>query len=534
MLVDTGVPSHKETFYDLNEQEEKLDDDSEISLFRHGIPEVGTRNQVSTTGNEVSSLIPEQSASLNKSTIKKVAGYTTASALFATSAVTGCLWGYNTKVLDLSMFANGISVTAICILALSSNPALRKFLSETSANWCYEFLFFATQIFLNLIPKQDRGIAGSVFSWIYGAMESKDILNHVNLTQADLPLSCMPPKKKDLLLTLGYTTRNTQWRNGTMATLFSVGCILTILNFALFKNKYYDFDDYGKLGVYQDLIAMLTSFSASNLVTGYFCDRIRALEKEFFSSIIEGKPQSRILKMGNFAKRISLLAAPVVVGVTLAIDAVPNSAQDYFSISLATFLCAQAVFLSAEEFENPNSRLHEIKKISDAKNPELLTMQDSIKRWMKKYGASLLFEVAFVAFFTWVLVDDPKDWSIVLGVLFTSLASFILTDVLAAYYRPQRDNRMLNTLAFHTLYFPLWMAFLYEYITTKLEIDNQSLDRNSTELFLMGHGGWVTLGANIGINRAANIQDKSYSLLATNPAFFTQEMSKFFIDRLTT
>lgn len=505
------------------------DDDISISLYDHGIPETRTSSTNTTQEVVVSSSNSDEVGS-DQATIKKIVSCMAAGTLFFGSAVAGYLWGYNTKVLDISMFLNGISVTAICILALSSNPALREFLSEKSASWSYECLFFATQIFLNAVPKKNRGTAGSVFSWGYGAMEGKDILNHVTHTQGKLPLTCKPPKKKDLLLTFGYTTRDVLWRNGTMGSLFTVGCVLTILNFALFRNKFYDYDDFGKLGVYQDMIAFLTSYSGANLITGYLCDKVRALEKEFHNSIVEGKQPSRMLKMGNFAKRIALLSAPVIVGVTFAIDAEPNTALDYFSISIATFLCAQAVFLSAEEFENPNSRIH---KISDAVNPGLLSLKDSIVDWMHKYGTSLLFELAFVAFFTWVLVEDPTHWSIVLGVLLISPASFILTDILAAYYRPERDNRSLNTVAFHTLYCPMWMAFFYEYITTKMEIDDQNLDPNSVELYVMGHAGWYILAALIGINRATNIQNKSYSILETNPAFFTQEMSKFFIDRIS-
>jgi hypothetical protein len=152
---------------------------------------------------------------------------------------------------------------------------------------------------------------------------------------------------------------------------------------------------------------------------------------------------------------------------------------------------------------------------------------------MQKYGASLLFEIGFIGFFIAVLVDHPNDWVAILGTISMSLISFFLTDRLAACYRPQRENRILNEVAFQILYFPLWISFIYEYITTKLDIDDQSLNRDSVELYAMATAGWWTLGALIGINRAIHIQDKTYSFTNHNPGIFTMEMTKFLFNRLS-
>jgi hypothetical protein len=247
--------------------------------------------------------------------------------------------------------------------------------------------------------------------------------------------------------------------------------------------------------------------------------------------ILEGKPETWSLKIANLISKILILSSPIITISTLAIDTPPNKIETYFLIGIAAFSTAQAAYISREEFENPNSHLHDIQEISDIENPQVLAMKDKVISWMQKYGASIVFEIGFIGFFIAVLVENPKDWVAISGTLIMSILSFICTDRLAAHYRPVGDNRIVNEIAFHFLYFPLWLSFVYEYITTKLDIDDQNLNHDSLELYAMATAGWWTLGALIGINRAIHIQNKNYSIVKHNPAIFTMEMTKFLFSR---
>jgi hypothetical protein len=234
---------------------------------------------------EITSSLLHQPSFFQKSITKKISYWAISAVFFATSAYTACNWAHKTKILDIAMLVNGLSVTVICALLFPSK--VLQFINRKTAHWCYESLFLVTQIFLNLIPKKLKRPIGSAFNWVYGAMEGKDMLHLVNLTQSELSLSSIPPGEKDLLKMIGCTTQNIKGRNVTMLAFFATGLALSILDFSWLKDKYQNYDDFGKLGIYQDIFAMLTFIPMSIIITGHLCDRKRVLEKEYFDSILE-------------------------------------------------------------------------------------------------------------------------------------------------------------------------------------------------------------------------------------------------------
>ncbi|MBA3238220.1 MAG: hypothetical protein H0T62_07745 [Parachlamydiaceae bacterium] len=511
-------------FDDTISQNDKFNEESILAYYIPDAEEISNFNK----DLEVTSPLLEHFSCIHHPMTKKVSLCAIAISFFGISTVIASNWAYKTKVLDAAMLVNGLSVAAICALLLP--PDILKSINAKTTHWSYESLFLVTQIFINLVPKKAKGTIGSLFSWVFGGMEGKDIL-HIMTTHAELPLSSLAPEEKDLMKMVGFSTQNIKGRNVSMLALLITGIALSILDFVWLKAKYQEYDDFGKLGVYQDFFAILTFIPLAVLSTGYLCDRKRILEKEYYNSMLEGKPETWSLKIANLISKALILTSPIITISTLAINSPPNRIEAYFLIGIGAFSTAQAAFISREEFENPNSPLHDIKAISDIEEPQILAMKEKIVSWMQKYGASLLFEIGFIGFFIAVLVESPKDWIAISGTIFMSILSFICTDRLAAHYQPARNNRILNEIAFHVLYFPLWLSFVYEYITTKLDIDDQNLNHNSLELYAMATAGWWTLGALIGINRAIHIQDKTYSIVESNPAIFTMEMTKFLYNR---
>jgi hypothetical protein len=486
----------------------------------------------------------------------KVTPWAGASMCFLSSTAIASIWAGKKEVLEFAMIANGASIMSLCKLGLDSE--FFKLFSKKLSDWSYESFFLDSMYYRNEVPQQFKPYIGSNFFWIYGFMGSKDIYTFLSLTQADLRLSSIPAEEKDSLQMIGFKTQDKKRHLFHLACLIS-GIAVTIWSFGWLTEKYSQMGDFGKLGIPQDIIALFTFAAFAKLLTGLFCDTKRVMQKNYVEQLklSTAQPQPYSLKFCHVITRIFLIFSSALAGIALAIKVKPNTVGAYFKMGAASSLVFSQEFLTAEEFENPESRLHDVEEIAKENDPQLPSFKDKIVSiikgkaknniqnakllysvekivdWVEKYGATILFEIAFLTFWIHVLAHNPyKDWSAVWGVLTSYHISLLSTLFLAPRYHPHKEKYLQNTLAFYWLYFPLFRSFIFQYITTVLEIDNQNLDPNHFGLYLLRSFAYVPLGDFMGTSRAISILDKQYHLLPVNPSIFSQEINKFVIRSL--
>lgn len=165
------------------------------------------RLTTTTTGNEGS----YSKLRLNNEGIWKISRFVITSVVFGTTAY------FTIQRLSSLRFNEGL---AVCVLFSGASTASyfnllapsdrtnspkplccclrpdKKNINEWITNWTYQIYFALSQVYLGVVPMQDRRLYSLPFMWGFGALLEKDIETLMTLESSDHSYSNLPPKKK--------------------------------------------------------------------------------------------------------------------------------------------------------------------------------------------------------------------------------------------------------------------------------------------------------------------------------------------------
>ena len=483
----------------------------------------------------------------NSKTVARISLFVLNSGVFALTSyfiVKEAQGSRNVQILSTCALFNGASISSFFHMIIPAN--YRKKINTFVSAWTYETVLACSEVYLNVIPQgpydtpQEQKhleklwkLDALPFIWGFGLLEGKDILTLLSMQQADLSLCTVPPNQEDLIRTLGFTTRDYSraaklWITGLIIT--SIG--LNVLNFVIF-NKYRD--DYGQIGLYQDLIALFSGSVLGDVLARLFDDLKEKIETKQLNLLIPQKKAPRSIKVLSTAKSVLRVAkstfvlfSPIAIGTLLAIPTEPNTLPDYFAKLAVGGVYGSNLLIAKREFENPASHLHSVSRVINETAQAIKTTAEKVKITVKKYFLSVAFFTSLTAYMSWAAATNPiRDAYAVVVLLVTSLLSFTLTDVIAVKHTPsQISNRFLNELSFRFIFGALLLSIFFQYLDTKLNIGDQELDQDSNYLYALSLITWFFWGLNVGNNRAVNIQPRVPSQLPISPPIATQVLSK--------
>ena len=394
------------------------------------------------------------------------------------------------NVINLTVCAlvNGITISNFFHLILGRKKRSRS--NAMVSAWAYETILSVSQVFLNVVPENLKKLAALPFIWSLGVFEAKDVLTLISMKQTDLSLSPAAPNNlEELIPTLGFKTRNYStaakvWILSLVVT--SVG--LTIFNF-ICKDKLLTINDFGQIGIYQDLIAMFTGSVFGEILARAFDDYKERRERKYAKQLI---PQHMpiILRCLRFAKNGFYLFAPLSIGALLGIPAPANGLLDYFTkFSVGTIFGAK-ILIDRREFENPRSPCHQlrpalnnirmpvvcqkatapVKKCTPScisLNDRVQATCDKVKAVANKYFPSIAFFAALTAYMIWAaMTNDPTVGYVIGALLFSTFFFFALTDIIGLRDRSNTRNRVCNELNFRLFHANISLSIPFQYLTT--------------------------------------------------------------------
>lgn len=468
----------------------------------------------------------------NRATVKKVVHFALSTAAFGTTAYFGInelLGSGNIVILSLCGLFNGASVSSIAHSVIA--PEYRKKISELVSAWSYETVLALSQVYLNVVPADQMQVYAVPFVWGLGVFAGKDILSLASMQQPDLPLPAVPAKESELLRTIGFTTKNYSKASKVRLTGAATAAIgLSVLNFVI-KDQYASAGDFGKIGIYQDLIALFSGSVLGDLIARYADDKKEELELKHVNALIKRNETPRALKVMRVAKNIIVIVTPLSIGALLAAPTAPNSGGDFATKAGVGTLYGFQMLLAKRNFEDPGSYLHAVSKAPKQLGQAVVTTCSKVKEVSKKYLPSICFFGALTGYMGWAAATNIArvDYAIVV-LLLTTFASFVATDRVAVNYRPERNKRINNELAFRLIYSSIALSIFFQYLTTKLDIGDRNLDDDSTSLYILSLVTWAFWGLVVGNNRAVNIQPKVRGALPVTPPITMQVLSKTFVN----
>lgn len=417
----------------------------------------------------------------------------------------------------------------------------RKLISEVVSHWSYEVdVYIPTQVLMSLDPPPPL-IAQIPFVLVFGMLLGKDVIQMATRPMNVVPFTkFLKPQDVDRqLLMAGFDTRDNSlpakiWIGAKVVS--AVG--LTIFNFA--GSKYTHSGVLGQIAAWEALIALFSGSVLGEMLARLLDDWKERLEKARSDEGIPAPPLSRILAIMRIAKNYSIVLTPTMEGLLLALTEKlpPNTFISFLIMLIVGNLYGQRMLICEREFRNPDSFLHKrFIKEADIDGVQL-TRKQKVWQVVKKYGLTTGFSVGLI---TWnsVVAASLKSARVsgaVVTLLTTYFASLIGTDILAAIYRPQRDARVANTLAFYFLFSAFALSLYYEVLRVKIPIVNgtppngNSSYPNATATYQLMTGlgdlEWAAWGVNLGSNRACNIQAELPNRFDMTPPLAIIELAK--------
>jgi hypothetical protein len=479
---------------------------------------------------------PEVKASCcSAQTAARVVQVLTTAGVFGTTAYYGIselLDSGNMTVLSLCALGNGAATASIGHLLV--NPRHRKLISEFISRWSYETVLAFTQLYLNVVPDSKLQLYTLPFTWSLGCLRMKDFFQIGSLTLPQLSLSSAPPSENELLRLLGFTTRDHSslaklWLSGQAVT--AVG--LTVLNFTA-HNHLAEAGDYGKIGIYQDLIAMFAGSVLGDLAARLADDRKEFLETRHAGRLTVTQTPPVPLKVLRIAKNAFYVISPIAIGALLAPQTPPNCTEDFLLKAAVGTVYGAQMLVMQREFENPRSFLHSISPVTDSPDNALASNSRNVKEIVKKHLPSTSFFAILTGYMAWAAATNlPRADYAIIVLLLTSYASYVATNRIAVTYSPDRNQRVSNEIAFRFIYSAIALSIFFQYLATKLSIGNQILDSDSTPLYVLALVTWAFWGVNVGNNRAIYSQNPVPDPLQITPPIAIQELSKTFVQNLS-
>jgi|GEM_PF-2792935 len=460
--------------------------------------------------------------------VSKIALLIANSALFVSTAsvlVRESLGSSNVRILTISALLNGASVASFFqLLPYKSRKKINKLVSA----WSYEAFLAGTQLQINLVADEQTQFYHLPFCWALGALRIKDILSLISLKQSDLSLSSTSPDLNALIPTVGFNTRNYSLPAKVWIMVSAITCIgLNVFNFMSPESR--SIGDFGKIGMYQDLIAMLSGSVSGDILARLFDDQKEKMEARHSANItILAKTRPKSIKIMRVAKNIFVLFTPMIIGLCLGMPSFPNTLSDYCAKFTVGALYGANLLIARREFENPRSELY-IRPSGISQGTSGLTLPitpEKVKAFAKKYFPTLGFFAASTAFLIWnTVIGTPRDDYAILVLFITTMVSFILTDRVAKNHPSPESNRFSNELSFRLIYAQIALSIFFQYFTTKLDLGDRELNATSNSLYGLSLLAWFFWGMVLGNNRGVNIQSEIHPMLPTSPPIVTQELT---------
>ena len=481
----------------------------------------------------------------NKEFLCKVSRFAITSVVFGTTSYFGIqelLSLGDIKKISVCVIFNGVSVASAFNLFVP--PDVHENVNEFITNWTYETYLAFSQVFLNVPPLQDRPLYTLPFLWSLGSILEKDGETLLKLKPSDHSLSNVTPQEDDLLKLMGFTTRDTSRNSKIKIVAFLISAVgLTVLNFVI-KDRYENFDDFGKMGLYQDLIAMFSgTVIGGDIITRLIDDRKENMETEYALQMnpIEDKPP--YIRVIRIIKDISVLFTPLAIGAILGTPFTPNSFSSYVARFGVGALYGSQSFLAQREFEDLDSQDHINLIVNDnfdgleSSSLNVSTTREKIKQFSKKYFPSMGFIAILTGYMTWAAATNssPEVGYVVLALLASTIASFVVTNHTAANCRPQRaakDNRLSNEVFFRFVYFALGFSIAFQYLTTLINIEAKDLNHDSKSLYSLQLIAWIFWGLVVGGNLANKLHPKMNFSSHITPPIAYQELTKTLVGNL--
>lgn len=480
----------------------------------------------------------------NQETIFKIFSFMFSATIFGTSSyyfVNESLGKKDIKILTLCALFNGATIPSFFHLDLPKcfSKGVKREINKIISSWAYEGVFAGSQVFLNLVPAKEMKVFGLPFIWWLGVFIAKDISSLISLKQSDLLLNSYFIDEHRTIATLGFHTGNCSFGAKAWLTAQGVTAIgLTILNFYIDELK---LGDVGKIGFFQDLIALFSGSVAGDILTQIFDNyRIKAVENHRKSledsqicipSLADPSPSENsttLMKISEFAKTSFILFTPLIITGLLAINTQPNTGADYLTKFTVGALYGGSLQLARREFESVQSdSIFDVHSLRTNVNSGV----EKIQAVAKKYIPSAGFFSALLVYMGYAAITNvaKADYAIVVF-LATTLLSFILTDRIASNHNTRRDNFFFNEVTFRLIFASTALSVYFQYLTSKLNIGDRNLNKDSDYLYALDLSSWFFLGLIVGNNRAVNIQPRALSLLPITPPIAMQELFKRFTE----
>lgn len=352
---------------------------------------------------------------------------------------------------------------------------------------------------------------------------------------------------------VGFTTRDTSGYAKIKITALLVSALgLTVLNFVI-KDRYANVDDFGKIGLYQDVIAMFSGSVLGGEILARLIDDVKGILEVKYSQTDPLQSKPSIIKAMRITKNILTFLTPFGIGALLGTPLTPNSLPNYFAKFGVGALCGSQGFLAQREFENLNSQDHLNFQVNSAPSLQVaptppidlenanassgvLVTREKVKGFVGKYFPSIGFMAALVAFMSAAAATNtPAVRYVALALIVSTVTSFIVTDRVAANLQPQRatkDNRIRNEMFFRSVYFTLGFSTIFQYLTTLMDLESRNLDHDSNYLYALQVTAYLLLGLVIGGILANNLYPKMNFSSRITPPIAYQELTKTLVGSL--
>lgn len=391
-----------------------------------------TSSLAASSGDEGSVLAPERRGALQPARIGGIA----AAALVFAGTLSGVAYelteNKNIYILSPLTLLNGASVALLGHLL--TPPNYRQAISQFVTNWSYEAFFAATQVALNVVPPDFQKLSLLPFVWGLGMFIGKDGATAFSLQLSDFPSSAQEPEPDQILKTVGFSARdNSLGPKILLVALAVTAAALTILNF-LIINQYPQGGDLGKIGFYQDLIALFVGGVGGSILTRVLDKTKVQMEERYRVRLFDDIGPSSLLRAMRVARNTFLIAAPLATVAVLALPALPNSPQAFMEKFTVGAIAGGVEHLSKKDFENQLSSIHRISPviINQAQEDTLR----KVKKAFAKYGGSLIFLGALTGYMSWVASTQSMDG---VGAIITLLVS-----VWGAFFSPNGSLQLID------------------------------------------------------------------------------------------
>lgn len=426
----------------------------------------------------------------------------------------------------LYLLLNGASEAAIAhpLLSACGGSIGRNRIYRHLSDFSYPILFTVTQFYLNLPPEYQAG-ARILFVWWFGLLMSKDLINSVGLTVSDFPTPFIPPDDGQELPMCGFKTRNHK-----AATVFLTAGMITAIVLSVFNLIFRDTvseSELDKTGLITAGLALLGGNFLGEALTRIGEHLREKAEQHHLSGLLSSSLPLR-LRIARITKTFLTVLSPPAIAGLLAIPLRRNSIGDFFLKAFIGTVYGAEQFVLRKEFENRDSPVHikSLQNISTRSSSGAITVAGRVKDWAKEHWISIGLIGALIIYMGVVGGDTPSSriHGGIATLVTSAVAGFGVTDYIAHKFRPGQNARIVNEVAFRSLYAVSSFLFFYQVMTMSIDIYDTNLQNDSRSYYGLALLTWCLWGLAVG-NNLATMRHRNVEVIATHP-LTTQELAK--------